>query len=94
MNDKPVTKPGNKRAKVAKASEASSPKEVIIKTSEAVTELISLDEYIKRHKPHVGLVASFRYEAAQDEKGLAERSEGDWEEAFEAQSKRIYPSFQ
>lgn len=59
------------------------------KTSEA-TELLSFDKYIEKHKPHYGLVASFKHEASKTENGLADRTEDKWKLAFEAQSKKTY----
>jgi hypothetical protein len=54
------------------------------------SKTVSLDEYIKKHKPHYGLVASFKHEASKTENGLADRTEAEWKDGFEAQSKKTY----
>lgn len=51
---------------------------------------VSLDEYIEKHKPHYGLVVSFKYEASKTEQGLADRTEDEWKLGFVAQSNRQY----
>lgn len=67
---------------------------VTIKPDESVeakaSEAISLVEYIETHKPHYGLVVSFKHEASKTEKGLADRTEDEWHSAFEEQSNRTY----
>jgi len=53
---------------------------------EDLARSMSLDEFIVENKPHKGLVASFKVEA----KNLDPRSQTAWEEAFKAQSERVY----
>ena len=53
---------------------------------EDLAYIMPFDEFIAENKPHKGLVASFKVET----KDLSPRSQTAWEEAFQAQSKRVY----
>jgi len=56
-------------------------------TPEELAKQLTFEEFLSEVKLHMGLVASFKVENAEE---LGPRSQTAWEEAFESQSKKVY----
>ncbi|MGF6354070.1 hypothetical protein ABIE27_001980 [Paenibacillus sp. 4624] len=57
---------------------------------QAATAEVSLEDYLSRIKVHMGLVASFRYEARANPELLRVKTEEQWAAALEQQSQAQY----
>ncbi len=51
---------------------------------------ITLDEYQKQHGVHIGLIASYRYEALERPELLQDKTDAEWTSALQEQSKKHY----
>ncbi|WP_308722500.1 hypothetical protein [Paenibacillus polysaccharolyticus] len=53
-------------------------------------ETVTLEDYLSRVKVHMGLVASFRYEARSNPELLKDKTDEQWAATLERQSKAQY----
>ncbi len=51
---------------------------------------VGLEEYLKEHDIHIGLVASFRYEALGRPELLEAKTDAEWTAALQGQSAKHY----
>ncbi|MFS8214819.1 hypothetical protein [Paenibacillus sp. S29] len=66
------------------------PKTEPAKKPEPVPALVTLDDYLSRVQVHMGLVASFRYEARSKPELLQDKTDEQWAKAFNQQSETQY----
>ncbi|MGG1673519.1 hypothetical protein ACIFOE_23335 [Paenibacillus sp. NRS-1783] len=69
---------------------APAPKTEPVKKTEPVPTSVTLDDYLSRVSVHMGLVASFRYEARSKPELLKDKTDEQWVKAFQQQSETRY----